>query len=63
MSDNKYIVRGGVFTDTSFKKLESKEERYGPFDDYGKAYDQWNSATRWNLDTCCHRLFIEPYHG
>lgn len=55
----KYIVRGGVYTDTTFKKLEGREERYGPFDSYEKAVSQWRSGTGWNVDVCCHRLFIE----
>lgn len=54
-----YIVRGGVFTDTSFQHLESTEERYGPFKDYEKAFNKWRSATRWKCDDCHHRLFIE----
>ncbi len=88
-----YIVRGGIFTNTSFCALESAEEFYGPYGgisqardhtlvalfdalspdaktkmtalkseidpDYRDAFIQWNAVTRWKLDICCHRLFIE----
>lgn len=54
-----FIVRGGIFTDTTFKKLESKEERYGPFPTYEEARSKWQARMGWNVDVCCHRLFIE----
>ncbi len=55
----KYMVSGGIYTDTTFTDLESgTEETYGPFPKYCDAFDVWNSGTRRNLDTCCHRLFI-----
>lgn len=54
-----YFVRGGIFTDTTFKELESKEERYGPFSTYEEAKVKWKSQMGWNIDICCHRLFIE----
>jgi hypothetical protein len=55
-----FIVRGGVFTDTTFKTLESKEERYGPFPDRDAAVQCWRARMGWMVDNCCHRLFIEP---
>ncbi len=55
-----FIVRGGIFTDTTFTKLESNEERYGPFPDYASAVRVWKSKMGWMVDTCCHRLFVEP---
>ena len=54
-----YFVRGGIFTDTTFTKLESKEERYGPFATYAEARAKWQGQMGWNIDICCHRLFIE----
>lgn len=56
----KYMVVGGVFTDTDFKELadKSKGELYGPFDTYKEAYVVWASNAWRNVDTCCHRLCI-----
>lgn len=54
-----YIVEGGVYTDTTFTKLEpNTAERHGPFPTLDAAYKAWNTFTRWKLDICCHRLFI-----
>lgn len=53
-----FKVEGGVFTDTSFTKLESAPEEYGPFDTYEDAYWCWKSRVGWMVDNCCHRLFI-----
>jgi exonuclease III len=53
-----YYVIGGVFTDTTFRTLESDKEQYGPFKTYDEAYTKWKSATGWKIDICCHRLFI-----
>ena len=54
-----YIVRGGIFKDTSFSELESSEEKYGPYPSYDDALHQWHSAGWWQVDNCNHRLFIE----
>jgi hypothetical protein len=53
-----FTVEGGVYTDTSFSKLESDPESYGPFQSYDEAYMCWKSRTGWKVDICCHRLFI-----
>lgn len=54
-----YIVEGGVFTDTSFTKIEpGTEERYGPFLTYEDAEKAWSSYSRWKVDICTHRLNI-----
>jgi hypothetical protein len=54
-----FVVHGGEYADTSFTKLVSEEEVYGPFPTYKQALDQWSSATRWKVDICTHRLFID----
>lgn len=54
-----YIVRGGVYSDTSFTELESPEEKFGPFQSYEQARDKWKAQMSWKIDNCCHRLFIE----
>lgn len=55
-----YIVKGGIYTDTSFLELiEGTEEEYGPFDHYCEAFSKWSGASRQKIDICCHRLFIE----
>jgi hypothetical protein len=55
-----FKVTGGVYTDTTFTKLESDPEEYGPFQTYKEAYDVWKGKMGWKVDTCCHRLFIIP---
>lgn len=56
-----FIVRGGVFADTTFTKLGEgeKEERYGPFETYEKAREVWKARSSWKVDICEHRLFIK----
>lgn len=55
-----FKVEGGVFTDTSFTKLESNPEHYGPFSSYTAALQCWKAKMGWKIDICCHRLFIKP---
>ena len=57
----KFVVEGGVFTDTTFKQVEpGTEERYGPFENWNEACETWHEATfNTKLDTCCHRLLIK----
>jgi hypothetical protein len=55
-----FRVEGGVYTNNSFDELvPGTEEVYGPFDNYEEAYNTWSSASRANLDNCCHRLVIK----
>ena len=55
-----YIVHGGVYTDTDFKKLEKgSQEHYGPFESYEEALNVWRGKMGWNIDNCMHRLFID----
>lgn len=56
-----YIVKGGIYTDTTFTKLvPGTEEQYGPFATYPEAKDQWHRATfTQKLDIATHRVFIE----
>jgi hypothetical protein len=57
---SKYIVKGGIFTDTTFTDVvPGTEEIYGPFDTYEKAKQAWMSGMfNWKLDICTHRLRI-----
>ena len=56
-----FYVRGGIFCDTKFEKVEpGTEESYGPFDTYQEALDEWKRRTfTQKLDICTHRMFIE----
>jgi hypothetical protein len=53
-----FTVSGGIYTDTTFSRLESDPEEYGPFASYKAAYTVWKSKMGWKVDICCHRLFI-----
>lgn len=54
-----YNVVGGVWTDTRFKDIVvGTEEVYGPFESYDEALNVWRGRMGWNVDNCCHRLFI-----
>ena len=56
----KYVVVGGVYTDTRFKDIVwGTEEHYGPFDTYEEALNVWRGRMGWMVDTCSHRLFIQ----
>jgi hypothetical protein len=57
-----FIVSGGVYTDTTFERLEpGTRERYGPFTSYDDALNVWRGKMGWNVDNCMHRLFIYEY--
>ena len=54
-----WVVWGGVFTDTSFSRLEAgTEELHGPFHDEAIALRVWRDETRRKVDIATHRLFV-----
>lgn len=54
-----WFVRGGVYTDGTFTKLEpGTEENYGPFDTEEAANRVWSGKTRQNIDICWHKLSV-----
>ena len=54
-----YYVWGGIFEDTSFRRLtEDSEESYGPFHDEAAADRIWRAQTSRNVDIAQHRLFV-----
>jgi hypothetical protein len=54
-----WVVWGGVFTDTSFTKLEpGTEELHGPYHDEDTAMQAWRDETRRKVDIATHRLFV-----
>ena len=54
-----WVVWGGVFTDTSFTKLEpGTEELHGPYHDEETAMRAWRDETRRKVDIATHRLFV-----
>jgi hypothetical protein len=56
---HKFIVQGGVFTDTTFTALvPGTVETYGPFDSYIDAEKSWWSGTCKKVDICTHKLNI-----
>lgn len=60
MSDKRFWVVGGEFTDTTFTELiPGTQERYGLFSSYDNAYKEWKAKTGWKVDNCHHRLFIK----
>lgn len=56
----KYIVYGGVYTDTNFKSIASggNEQKYGPYTSYKDAYNKWTELSWSNVDNCLHRFRI-----
>ncbi|NKC29374.1 DUF4170 domain-containing protein [Falsiroseomonas selenitidurans] len=54
-----WVVWGGIFTDTSFTKLEAgTEELHGPFHDEATALRAWQDNMRRKVDIASHRLFV-----
>ncbi len=54
-----YYIKGGVYTDTTFRELvEGTEEQYGPFSSHSEAMEFWGGVARAKIDNCCHRLQI-----
>jgi hypothetical protein len=60
MSERKiWVVWGGIYTDTSFSKLEpGTEELHGPYHDEARALRAWRDETRRKVDIATHRLFV-----
>ena len=60
----KYLVQGGVYTDTDFETLvPGTEEVYGPFNSYDLALTAWKRAMfTQKLDICNHRVRIYEMH-
>ena len=58
-----YWVDGGVYENTDFKDLmEGYDlERYGPFNSYGEAKEEWDKISWMNVDNCNIRYVILPY--
>ncbi|PWS37879.1 hypothetical protein DFH01_00755 [Falsiroseomonas bella] len=54
-----WVVWGGVFTDTSFTRLDpGTEELHGPFHDLASAERAWRDHMRRKVDIATHRLFV-----
>lgn len=54
-----WVVWGGVFTDTTFTRLEpGTEELHGPFHDEASALQALRDETRRKVDIATHRLFV-----
>jgi len=62
MLDTKYIVVGGVFTDTTFSEFKdgSNGEKYGPYNSYTDALIMWNAKSWSDVDNCHSRYTIKP---
>ena len=56
-----YWVIGGIYTDTRFAETaaEKREERFGPFESYKDAYDQWAKLAWRSVDDAHARYRIE----
>jgi hypothetical protein len=56
-----YFVIGGIFTNSSFEKLEPNgQEMHGPFLTEREAEDMRQRSTGRNFDICWHKVFIVP---
>jgi hypothetical protein len=54
-----WVVWGGIFTDTSFTRLDpGTEELHGPFHDPAAAERAWRDEMRRKVDIATHRLFV-----
>jgi len=57
----KFIVVGGMYTDTDWTTLEvGTSELYGPFDTMAEARTVWWEKSCKKVDRCLHRLTIKP---
>ena len=63
--DGPFYVAGGIFTDMTFTRADSREEGvpssfefYGPFDTYEHAVNVWRGKSGYHVDNCFHRLFV-----
>jgi hypothetical protein len=56
-----FHVVGGIYTDTSFTKLEPGQApvRLGPFRTYHEARGPWRDLAARTIDICCARYWIE----
>jgi hypothetical protein len=56
-----FSVDGGIFTDTTFTKVQpGTEEHYGPYKTYNQALECWRTGMfNQKLDICTHRLLIK----
>ena len=54
---------GGLYKDTSFKELQDDErlQKYGPFNSYAEAKNEWNRLSWQNVDSCNTRYIILPH--
>ncbi len=61
----KYFVVGGEYTDTDFKTLsgDGAEERFGPFDDFADAHEEWQNRAWLTVDNCYARYHIVDESG
>lgn len=59
MSDKKFLVSGGEYTNTTFKEVIPKTmEVHGPYDTHEEALVKWNERARATLDFCNYRFYI-----
>ncbi len=58
-----YWVVGGLYKDTTFKELQDDERlaKYGPFNSYVEAKNEWNRLSWQNVDSCNTRYIIIPH--
>ena len=54
---------GGLYKDTTFKELQDDERlaKYGPFNSYVEAKNEWNRLSWQNVDSCNTRFIILPH--
>lgn len=54
-----YVVIGGVYKDTSFTNIVGKLEKYGPFNTFKEAKQEWLARSFHDVDNCHSRYMIE----
>ena len=54
----KYYVIGGVYEDTTFRKITGEETREGPFVTYDEAKQCWQTLSWKNVDDCHARFTV-----
>lgn len=58
-SDQRYMVLGGVYKDTTFTEVIGELEEYGPFDTFEEAKNIWLGKSFQDVDNCHSRYTIE----
>lgn len=56
----RYWVVGGIYRDTDFEELSGgdREERYGPFDSFAAAKEEWARVAWRSVDDCHARYRV-----